>query len=115
MHYRSVYLLRHQGSDCHVRIARYLATETATTKLSYKYQLVRFDADVARDMGDSCGMALVGAIEEAFTALPIGEGAAGFHAVMGISGGNEIFLDDHLGLLETGIDVAIGPFLGGTA
>jgi hypothetical protein len=60
-------------------------------------------------------MALVRAVQDALAALPIGERRARLHAVMRQAGGNETFLDDEFRSLEAGVEIAIGPLLGGLA
>jgi len=55
------------------------------------------------------------AVQDALAALPVGEGRAGLHAVVGQAGGDEAFLDDQLGSLEAGLEIAIDPLLGGLA
>ena len=51
-------------------------------------------------LGTADGVALVGAVQEALAALPIGEGRARLHAVMRIAAGDEALVDHHLGALK---------------
>jgi hypothetical protein len=115
VHHRPVDLLRQQGGDRHVGIARNLAAEAAAAEFRDQHEVFGLDADQAGDVGHRRGMALVRAVQDALAALPIGEGRARLHAMMRQAGGDEAFLDDELRSLEAGIEIAIVPLLGGLA
>src|SRR5215467_1541401 len=106
VHHRAVDLLRHQSGDRHVGIAGDLAAEATAAELRDQDQVLRLDTDQARDVGDGRGMALVRAMQDALAALTVGEGRARLHAVMRIAAGDEALVDDELGRLEPGLDVA---------
>src|SRR5262249_24832521 len=111
VHHRAADLLRHQGGGRHVGIAGDLAAKAAAAEFRDEYQVLRRNADEARDVGDRGGVALVRAVQEALAAFPVREGRARLHAVMREAAGHEALIDHELGGLETGIHVAVAPLL----
>ena len=111
-HHRPVDLARHVRRDRHFGIGRALGAEAAAAIFCHVHEVLRLNAAIAREARNHIGLALRGAEQEHLAVLPIGHGGTRLHAVVALRADDEAFVEHQLGVLEAGVEIAIGPFVG---
>ena len=108
-HHGPAGLLGHMGGDRHDRVRAALRSESAPAELRHVYQVLRLDADVAGQSTDDLGLTLGRSEDVALAILPIRHGAAGFHGVVGMTGGHESLVEHQRRVCESRFEVTVRP------
>ena len=77
-----------------------------------KTTLSGINVQPARDRGHGLRGALRAGVNVDLAVLPVGQGTAGFQGLMAGVGRNECLVENERGILEAGIEIAVGPFVG---
>ena len=114
-HHRRVRLLREQRRNGHRHGAAALAAESAAGVFANQDDVFRLDADPSRHAVNGADDALRGAVQMQLAVLPERHRAARLQRMMAGGRHDERLVEDQRRVLESRIEIAEGPFLGGLA
>src|SRR5262249_6497948 len=111
-HHRLAGLLREQCRDRHRLRAGNLAAEAAAGELTDQHDVFRLDPDPSRDVRHGLHRALRRTVQMQLAVLPRGHRRPRLERLMRRRLGEEGLVEDEIGLLESGVEVAEAPLVG---
>ncbi len=110
-HHRCIGFFRQQCRDNREDVTSGFAAESASGVLADEHNLVGVHIQPASQAGQSLHRALSAHVDEYLAVLPICQSGARFESLMAAVRRREGFIQNQCGVLETSVNIAIGPLV----